>query len=167
MTELLVRKINKAKWQEVHDLDPGEMPADPVTSDLRTTDNRLSLWAVPSDDPASIEQVVIAMCTTFDSLCTVDFVCLEKNDFDNQGVQIRHSPGETHITDLQETHRDAVRLDLVRLGKFADIVKKAVDLDRVTRFTKSKVKNIILSAIHTNRLAVSELKEHVKKEIEK
>ena len=167
MTELLVRKINQAKWRSTRGLMSGETPADAVTADLRTSDNRLSLWAVPPDDPPAIDEVVLAMCTSFDALDAVDFIFLEKEKLEHEGIQVDVSPMDIRITKPKAVHWDAVCLDVIRLGKFATMVKRTIDSDQVKRITTSELKNIIRTAIQGNRLTLTDLKENVRRKIEK
>ncbi len=143
-----------------------EIPADPVTSDLRTTGNRLSMWAVPNREKEHLKKVLLAMCTTFQALDKVDFVIIEKSDLESAGVQVESSSGKTPIAELQKTHRDAVSLNLIRLGKCAAIVKKAIDSNEPIRLPLAEVKKIIADAIESKQLSVSHLHEKIRKEFE-
>jgi len=163
MTELLVRKISRAKWRDDFSEDPMEIPADPVTSDLRTTGNRLSMWAVPNREEEHLKNVLLAMCTTFQALDKVDFVIIEKSDLESAGVQVEPSLGNTPITELQKTHRDAVSLNLIKIGKCAAIVKKAIDSNESIRLSRGEVKKIIADAIKSKLLSVADLDEKIRK----
>ena len=70
--QLLVRKINRAKWDQ-NNICEGESPSgDAITIDLRTKNNTLSIWEINSED--EIEDAVLALTVAGDTLNTIDIV---------------------------------------------------------------------------------------------
>ena len=51
----LARKVSLAKWSKKDELAEGEIPADAVTADLRTQDNKLSFWRCGNGEGAVLQ----------------------------------------------------------------------------------------------------------------
>ena len=58
---VLARKISRAKWEASDDLGEGEIQADAVSADLRTTGNTLSFWRCTSASETDLQRVILAL----------------------------------------------------------------------------------------------------------
>lgn len=161
----LVRKITRAKWDRTDQLGEGEIPADAVTADLRTTDNALSLWASPDAD--GLNDAVLALVAGAERVDKVDVVWIERASFKDVGVELDQTDGRTPVADLVDRHEDAVRLDLVRLGRFAEQVVHALGAEQHKRLTKKKVAQLIAAAVDAGRVPLEKLEEKVQAEVSK
>jgi hypothetical protein len=163
----LVRKITRAKWDRTARFADGEIPADAVTADLRTTDNALSLWASADGGGDPLNDAVLALVAGADRVDKVDVVWIERANFDEAGVELDETDGRTPVTDLVDRHVDAVRLDLVRLGRFAEQVVDALGAEQHKRLTKKRVAQLIATAVDAGRVPLADLDEKVQVEVSK
>ena len=70
----LSRKITRAKWERRDGLANGEIPADAVTADLRTTDNTLSFWTFEDASDEGIRATALVLATAADRVDRMDIV---------------------------------------------------------------------------------------------
>jgi hypothetical protein len=109
---VLARKIARAKWEQKPELSAGEIAADAVTADLRTTDNTLSFWRCRTIAPDDVKRAVLAVAATADRLDRLDVVYLEENAVSNAGLTMRDTLGDTPVASLRGLHVDVARLIL-------------------------------------------------------
>ena len=58
----LVRKISRARWKELEELESGAIAADAVTKDLKTEGNQLSLWTCENPGESSeLRKAILAL----------------------------------------------------------------------------------------------------------
>jgi hypothetical protein len=162
---VLVRKISLAKWSTSAPFAEGEISADAVTADLRTTGNALSMWKGCHQGETALEDAVLALASGFERGDKLDVVWLEKRKLVKAGVSLQQTPGSTPIADLQDRHFDATELDLVRLGEVAKAVAHAVQTQQYHRFTKKDVLRLIAKAVVAKRVRLEDLKEKLRSEL--
>lgn len=162
----LARKITRAKWESREGFAAGEIPADAVTADLRTTGNTLSFWKCEPPPDDGIRAVVLALATGADRIDRMDLVWVEDDAFRANGIALNPSEGRTPVTSLHGQHVDLIRLDLGRLATVATLVAEALTRNQQRRFTRREVIEIVVEAIHHDLLSVSELDPRVREEIE-
>jgi hypothetical protein len=162
----LARKITRARWESREGFAAGEIPADAVTADLRTTDNTLSFWICEPPPDDGIRAVVLALATGADRIDRMDLVWAEDDAFRANGIALNPSEGRTPVASLRGQHVDLIRLDLGRLATVATLVAEALTRNQQRRFTRRKVIEIVVEAIHHELLSVSELDSRVSEEIE-
>ena len=162
----LARKITRAKWESREGFAAGEIPADAVTADLRTTGNTLSFWKceLPPDDGS--RAVVLALATGADRIDRMDLVWVAEDALLAQGIALHPSEGRTPVASLRGQHVDLIQLDLGRLAKVATLLAQALARHQQRRFTRKEVIQIVVDAIHHDLLSASELDPGVREEIE-
>ena len=157
----LSRKINPAKWKKIEGLQPGETPADAVTSDLITKSNTLSFWRCDSfsKDHESVKAVALALATgsRVERFELLRLVFIPVADLEAEGQTLKDTSGDTAVQSLTGLHVDISRLDAFRLAKLANSVAYAAQSLRCCRFMKSEVKTLVLNAFQGNQLDVSKL----------
>ncbi|TVR63975.1 MAG: hypothetical protein EA420_06150 [Candidatus Competibacteraceae bacterium] len=87
----LARKITRPKWESREGFAAGEIPADAVTADLRTTGNTLSFWTCEPPPDDGIRAVVLALATGADRLDRMDLVWVEEEAFRANGIALNPS----------------------------------------------------------------------------
>jgi hypothetical protein len=162
----LARKITRAKWESREGFAAGEIPADAVTADLRTTGNTLSFWKCEPPPEDGIRAVVLALATGADRIDRMDLVWVAEDALHAQGIALHPSEGRTPVASLRGQHFDLIQLDLGRLAKVATLLAQALARHQQRRFTRKEVIQIVAEAIHHNLLSASELDPGVRKEIE-
>jgi hypothetical protein len=163
---VLARKITRAKWHQRTDLAEGEIAADAVTADLRTTGNRLSFWRCTSGDAADLQRAVLALAAAADRPEKFDVAYLEEPAVLASGLATNSTPGNTPVASLREHHVDLEKLDFVRLGVVADMVASAHRLDAVLTISKKQVIHLVAQAVRDNLVSLDELKPDMKTKVE-
>lgn len=114
-----------------------------------------------------LNDAVLALVAGAERVDKVDVVWIERTSFEEVGFELDHTDGRTPVTDLVDRHVDAVRLDLVRLGRFAEQVVDALGAEQHTRLTKKKVAQLIAAAVDAGRVPLEQLEEKVQAEVSK
>ncbi len=163
----LTRKISRAKWQDNGDLDDGEIQADAVTADLKTTGNTLSFWARETVEDADLQQAILAVATGLERIDRLDIAWVDSTAIMEAGLAVAETPGRTPVPGLVDSHRDIKRLDLVRLGRVSTLLHEAIGNDQHRRFSKKKVVGFITEAVKADLVSLDDLAEKVRAEVEK
>jgi hypothetical protein len=168
VTAVFTRKFNRAKWDPAPDLDAGEIAADAVTADLRTTGNELSFWDFPASSEAELKETVLALATAQDRLDKLDVAWIEQAAVLTEGLTVQPTlhHAMTPVESLKERHVDVTRLDMERLGRIAKLIQGAVAANQCRRFLKKEVLAVIVAAVQAGRVASAALKDDVRKAVE-
>lgn len=163
---LLVRKIAKSKWpkEDFEGFDIKDLKADAITSCLRTSDDTLSTWEISS--LTDLPDAVLALVSSFERLDKIDVVIIDKAEVIQRGFEIADTPGNTPVEKLQQTHRDITGLTYQTVGDFSRLLLDTMGTQgRVERYTATKVKKLLNTAINQGILEVHSLKEGVRKSL--
>ncbi len=161
----LYRKISRAKWQPPDVQVPDDFQADAITSCLRTNLNELSVWAVPADTAKPRDEVALALASDMEKLDTIDVVELSQEYLEQLLGPSRQSPGKTRVKDLVEFHRDLTGLTYRLLGSVARHVAECIEHERWERYSRRRVRDLILSAIQAGRLTPESLRDKLRDEM--
>lgn len=161
----LARKITRAKWSNRSGLATAEIPADGLTVDLRTQGNTLSFWQCPTDTDTDLESAALALAAGRDSLDKLEFVWLDDDELQNDGLTMTSTMGRTPVLDLTDLHVDLERLDYVRLGAVARKVVAALDANQYRRLSKAKVKGLIVNALENDRIDLDAMNTRLLNEV--
>ena len=165
----LARKINRAKWDKKEGLAEGEIPADAVTFDLRTTNNSLSFWECDSslEGKESVKDVVLAMSAAGDYIETLQFIWLTDEELNSNDQKLDPSPGRTPVKDMVARHLEVGRLDCLRLGMVALNIATALEKKQYCRFTKKQVGELLVSAVDDGRVDLNDLSDTLQESVSK
>lgn len=153
----LARKIGRAKWDTPEGFEAGEIGADAISSDLKTTSNRLSFWTCTDANDVELEKATLAIVAGRDDVDRVDIAWLSEADVRDSGLNTSISPGSTPVPSLRSRHTDIVRLDYVRLGRVASLISNAVSAGECKRFTKAAVLRLLCDAVDAGEVALDDL----------
>ncbi len=165
MAMFVARKISRAKWEKRPEFAEGEIPADAVTTDLRTKQNALSFWRCGGGGTADVENVALAIAAAADRIDKVEVVWLAAEKLLEDSQTFEGCPGRTPVADLADSHVDLRRLDLVRLGQLADRVVEALGEGCYQRLTKARVKSLLRNAVLQNRVDPEQLSQNVREDL--
>ena len=157
---LLVRKIERAKWDRRKSDAIEDTPADAITSCMRTSRDRLSVWRINAEN--ELPNAMLAMVAEGEKLEAMDFVILHGSELDAHGLDAKPSPGGTCVKDMVNSHYDIVDLTYSMLGRVAGIILAVVKEERVERRTRSELRGLLMSAIEENRLVPADLTERLR-----
>lgn len=163
----LARKITRTKWEFRDELGADEIPADAVTSDLRTTGNTLSFWKLEKPSEDEVRLTALALATGAERIDRMDLAWVEEESFHDDGLSLDPNDGRTPVVSLRKNHVDVIKLDLNRLCKVAVSVSQAISSGQHQRFTKKELVKIIVEAVDKGLLSPNDLAPNVKEEIEK
>ena len=161
----LARKISLAKWSKKGELAEGEIPADAVTADLRTQDNKLSFWRCGDGEGIEVNEAVLALAAAGTSVDKIDVVWLAADELRSDGQTLQDTKGRTPALELVELHVDVCRLDYMRLGKVAQRVVTALKEERYLRLGKARVRNLLAEAVEQGRIDPNDLEKRIREEL--
>ena len=162
---LLIRKIDRNNWIRA-DTVPHETPADAITRGcMKTKDNTLSVWE--AQDENKIDEAVLAIVSACHHLEAIDIVQIDREHLEENEIDCRETDGDTPVKDLVNTHIDLSNLAYKELGIIAYHILDKFRQDKVKRYTKTDLKQILKDAIEKQRLEIDELKEFIREKLEK
>ena len=156
---VLVRKIERGKWEQNDIRNGAEVSADAITICMKTKNNTLSVWEV--DNCLTLDNAVLAMVAASDTLEAIDIVAFDKAKVMEAGLTIVNTPGNTPVTHLISTHHDIADLTYSGLGLLAKFHVNAFKNAMAIRFTKAQLKKILVSAIDNGHLILGDLKDSI------
>ncbi len=158
MPRLLARLISAQKWRSRVNIAESEIPADAVTSDLRTASNCLSFWACDTGAPDTVENVVVALASARDTVQRLDLVWLDEDHVRSANLKVEETSGDTPAKPLAGTHRDVIGIDLLRLVALSQLIDQAVKGNQTRRFTEREVASLLARAVRDKIIDASGLK---------
>lgn len=161
----LARKVTRAKWKSGEGIGPGEIPADAVTVDLRTSGNALSFWQCGGADEGALGRVVLALAAGAQRVDKVELVWLAREELEADGISLEQSDGSTPVRCMIDQHVDAVGLDLVRLGRLAARIQGAFDQERHKLWSRGKVLEILVQGVERELVDLDLLEEKLRDEV--
>lgn len=147
---LLVRKIEQAKWLQNDILNGADVSADAITNCMKTKCNALSTWHI--DNEEELDYAVLAIVAGHDHLDSIDVVWLSQEDLPERGLSVENSRGDTPLEEWADKHTDIVDLSYQSLGRLADCIVTCFREERVKRYTRSALKQLLRDAITSGRL---------------
>lgn len=154
----LVRRISYGLWASNDGFKSGELPADRIGKELRTSKNALSLWRASGSERDSVGPAVDALIFSLSTLVALDVAWIDEAGLTADGVELDPTPGETKLADSVGLHVDAVRLDVSRLAVVARSLSVAVaSKDRVWRLTEAEVVERAARVVRDRRVRVANL----------
>lgn len=163
---VFVRMIARAKWEQDIDLGEGEIAADAVTGDLRTTQNRLSFWRCGAAHVLDLETAALAMAAARDRLDRLDIVYLNEDGIRANGLRTWTTPGNTPVSSLRASHVDIDHLDLSRLGKVAEMIATAHRTNSALLISRLEVLAILVRAVRDGLVSTDALRGDLKTKVE-
>ncbi len=156
---LYVRKISRAKWPEdVSEFNNiAELKSDAL-ADLRTQNNTLSFWKIESESDLESAILALSASSSTSKIENVTIIWTEEETLKSKGFIIDESvPGDTVVQDLKNTHRDLCELTYASLGTVAEIIIQSLKSDKFKRYSKNKVRQLLVQAYENNRVSETSL----------
>jgi hypothetical protein len=156
---LLLIGVRESRWfkgpaQEW--LDRGDVPADPI-GDLRTTDNRLSVWEI-APDRSNIERVVRALVLGKDKVADSGYVLFDSALLGEIGI----AAPERVLGTTADTGANAWHSDLIQLSgnQLVGLTRAILTRGETGHILKKRLVQLIEEGI-----AASELPERLRQRI--
>jgi len=141
-----IHKISWAKWPRSA-VPLARIPADAVTSDLRTRENRLSFWRCGGAD--EIEEAALAIAAAGEQIGRLDLVWIEEADGALRPESFSATPGKTAFSAWRSRRFDLLVGDYEGLGRVAEAVRDAVLAKQYRRFERSRVSRLLVRGIRS------------------
>lgn len=162
---VLARKITRAKWEPKTQLSSGEIAADAVTVDLRTTGNTLSFWRCDTMSKSDLARAVLALAASAERPDKIDLVYVSEESVGAAELATRDTAGDTPIASLREYHVNIEKLDYVRLGIVAGLIVRALETSAFLRLPKNEVVSLLVEAVRSELVAISDLRGNMKETV--
>jgi len=161
---LFVRKINLAKWKQKL-IDDNDHNSDPITIDLRTSGNTLSLWRIKEESEEEIKEAVLALASNFERLGKMAVILINEEDLSKYSLDIKNNLGNGKYFSYNEEHFDIINITYNKLNPIGNIICEKVKADNFLPFSKADVKEIIQNGINTGKLEKEHLHEKLQSEL--
>ena len=150
---LLVRRINRVKWEQI--VDTGidkDVSADAITNCLKTFSNDLSVWHIESD--VDLEKAILALITgsSQTKLSTLHIVIIDETVALSKGLSLADTKGDTVVKELINTHKDITNLTYSKLGIVKDLIVDCIRESRTTFYTRKQLKDLITKALKDGKV---------------
>ena len=165
----LSRKFSRSKWEGCDPYKPDEIPADAITSDLRTSANTLSFWICTDEEVArrDLRTTVLAMAANYERLDKIDVCWISEAEAEDAGLILNPSSGATPVESLRSLHVDVVQLDLGQIRKLACLITAALAANRFLQVTRKGVLGIIVAAVRNKQVQLDALQDKLRQEVQK
>ena len=160
-----VRKITRSKWPDEL-ISINTIPADVITSELRTQKNTLSFWRIETLDDLEKAALALAASSKSTKIETIDIVYIPEDEFQSAKLETCITPGDTVVPDLAGLHRDLSSLNYSALGVISSIIHANMKHENAKRYTKKAVKALLVKAFRENRISQDKCDPSVYSEIE-
>lgn len=124
-----------------------------MTGDLRTLNNELSLWKLPSTEAAELDKAAVALAAAGHCIDRLDVAWVAEEDLRARGVSLQDSLGNTPAVAFRDLHVDAEKLDLTGLSAIAQLLARAIrERDQFRRYTKAQVRSLLQASLAAGQI---------------
>jgi hypothetical protein len=139
---LLLRVLTKPKWVRPAGMLADDIPAD-VLSDLRSTNNMLSVWMVEANGDG-LDVAITALASARARLDKLDYALIDEAILPEIAIRCVRSEGNSpNITANGSAHRDLTELTVQNVSQLA---RRIMPLEK-QRVTEARVKRLLLDAL--------------------
>lgn len=153
----LLRTVTRGRWFKKPSTFPwlseNDIHADPVT-DLRTSDNTLSVFKV-DEDKGNLRRVAIALAATREHTDVLDYMLFEERLVADLRIKLELLEGDTPDKVVNSRHVQLVELSAAKLGASARAV---LETTAPGRFQEPEVKQSLHENIKTGVLDTGKMK---------
>ena len=156
----LLRTVTNPKWVKSDWMQPGDVPADAL-SDLRATDNKLSVWSVQSD-AANLDVVLTALAAHRERLDKIDYTLIDDSILPPIPIDSVRSDANTPYVSANPAHMDLIQLSVNKIARLAHVM---MPLHRI-RVSEKQVKKLLMDALRNGYLDRDRIKPDLLSELE-
>lgn len=163
---MLIRLItNINKWDEskvVH--RPNAYICGDAISDLRTTDNKLSVWKADSQE--DIDDAIVALALNRDSVSKVSYFFLQEEELAKSEIEISDEEAGKALglkESILNKHRDLIELDYWHIGFLAEyMMRLAKDENNRKVCTRAEVMALLNKYKEEHKIEPENMSEKLK-----
>lgn len=168
---MLLRMIGSiSKWNALGKINrPDAGICGDAISDLRTKENKLSVWK--ADSQKDIDDAAVALALNRDNIQKLSYVLLDEKELSKMEIEISYVniPGDVACIkdkDLLKKHRDLIDIDYWRLGFLAEYMQKLVIKNiNVKTFTVNDIKNLLFNYKKNDIIDTEKVKNSLKEQL--
>ena len=161
-----LRKINRGKWPSENTIPQAKLkdiPADTVVTELKTLDNKLSVWKIENDE--DLVDAFIALASNSDYLVSIDAIKIDSEKMKN--LEFDLEIGDTPAKKINEKHRNIINLNYINLGSVIEAIIDGFQNKHNIRKTKSEIKDILKKACADGKVKLEDLSPDIQKHLKK
>lgn len=164
----LVRKImrssNVISISECTKEELLNISSDVTTNEFRTSDSKLSVWAIDSLD--DLDKAALAISMGGQRIEDIKMIAIDDSKLTNQ-FELEKTPGETAATSLIGMHRDLCKITHSSLTILLNIYKEAIDDCLCFRYKTNELKELVKSALDNNQIDIKAANETLANQLKK
>jgi len=138
-------------------LQTTELAADAL-HDLRTRDNRLSIFLVNTLDSPDLNRVLAAVGANRTNLDKIDYAAFDVRVLDDLGVTIEPTPGATPDELVNQWHHDLIHLTATKVAELGVAIRRQAT---VSRKSPGEVRALIRDAVAKDQIDRTKLKPEI------
>lgn len=165
MSQFLRMISNITRWNgsDTVDRKDGLFTGD-MLADLRTTNNKLSVWQV--DTEKDVEKAIVALALSRDTVQKMCYMVLDEDELESIGISIikdSNIPSYGIDSSVLSNHGDMVNIDYWRLGFLTEYMLKIAQNTSCKTFTKPQVTKLLNE--YKNIISLGGMKDTLKKDL--
>lgn len=132
-------------------------------AELKTTDNKLSLWRVENE--ADIKDALVALAITRDKISDLAVVMIRPEDL--QELSMDDEEGNSPTFGINDKHRNITNLNYDTLGTVIISILNGLRSGGYKKHSDRAIKRMIVEAYKAGKVDLSNAKESMREDIEK
>lgn len=159
----MISKITRWDGSESVDREDGLFTGD-MLADLRTTNNKLSVWQVDTEE--DVEKAIVALALSRDAVQKMCYMVLNDSELENIGIRIikdSEIPSYGIDSSVLLNHGDMINIDYWRLGFLTEYMLKIAQSTSCKTFSKPEVMYLLNK--YKNIISLSGMKDTLKKDL--
>lgn len=150
---IALRKINNKRHWDPRDASVQWLQADEAEGDalgdLRTKENRLSIFVIEQENEALLNRVLCALACNCEKLDRLDYLVFDPEELAALRFETEQTLGDTPDPTINPLHRDIVALSASRLAQLANALQAGADAKRKT---PAEVRDLIKAAVESGTI---------------
>ena len=162
----MLSNINKWDGSKIVNRPDAFIPGDTL-SDLRTSDNTLSVWKADTEE--DVEDALVALALNRDSVGKLSYCLLDETELKNIEINVSDDiPGTAPGLDeeILKKHRDLIDLDYWRIGYLAEmLLNKLQDKKNQKFLTKRETETLLKKYRDNDKIDMNKMKDKLLKNL--
>lgn len=125
--------------------------SDVTTNEFRTSDSKLSVWAI--DSLEDLDKAALAISMGGQRIEDIKIVAIDASKLEDH-FSLEKTPGDTVATSLINMHRDICGITHNSLTILLSVYKEAIDSSMCIRYKTKKLKELVKDALATKQIDV-------------
>lgn len=142
-------------------LHPEDLAADAL-QELRTSENRLSVFVIDSLEPPGLDRLLAAMAASRDMLDKLDYAAFDAHVLNDLQIKVEAAPGETPDQEVNKWHRHLIELTASKVAELGVAIRQYAT---VSRKYPRDIQELIRRGVGSSQIDRARLKENLANKI--